>query len=506
MIDVKDKEVIRRAFFVEEKSLREIAREFHHSRKTIRKALASPEPTVYNLQKKRPAPAMDAYKDRLEELLTENETLPRKQRYTGQRIYELLVEAGYTGSASTLRGYVAAYRKAKRRPAVYLPLEFDPGQDAQVDWGEGLVEIAGDRVKVQLFFMHLNYSRRTFVMAFPTQRQEAFAMGHVKAFEFFQGVPHRLTYDNLKTAVQKILEGHTRQEQAAFIQLRSHYLFESYFCNPAQGHEKGGVEGSVGFGRRNYLVPIPKVASWAELNRLLLERVLADDQRTVDRQEHPIGIAWQLEQPHLRPLPAHPFDHQIAQPVTLTPYSQVTFETNRYSVPADQAQKQLLLKADPFEVTILSQERILARHPRSYERNADIFDPLHYLSLLEQRPGALAHAKPLRQWRQRWPEVYEQLLERLRQGDSESQGIREFVRILKLHQDYPEDLLSQAITQALACGCPHLEGVQLCLHQLQQTEPVLKRVDLSDFPQLAQVGAQPPDAHCYEQLLKGRTA
>jgi hypothetical protein len=150
-------------------------------------------------------------------------------------------------------------------------------------------------------------------------------------------------------------------------------------------------------------VPIPKVASFTELNALLLARCQADDNRTVDRHTHTIGAAWRQERPHLRPLPEHPFDPRITRPVVLNQYSQVTFETNRYSVPVDQAQKQLVLKVDPFEVTILYLDRVLARHSRCYEREQDIFDPLHYLPLLEQRPGALDHAKPLRQWRKQWP-------------------------------------------------------------------------------------------------------
>jgi len=238
----------------------------------------------------------------------------------------------------------------------------------------------------------------------------------------------------------------------------------------------------------------------------LLARCQADDERTVDRQTQTIGAAWRQEQPHLRPLPEHPFDPRITRPVVLNQYSQVTFETNRYLVPVDQAQKQLVLKADPFEVTILYLDQVLARHARCYGREQDIFDPLHYLPLLEQRPGALDHAKPLRQWRQQWPPVYEQLLERLRQGESASQGIREFVQILVLHRAHPAELVAQAIEQALHYGCGHLAGVQLCLRQLLQPEVPLASVDLADLPQLARVGSQSPDLQCYEQLLHGRHA
>lgn len=503
MLKVEDKEAIRRAYFVEEKSIRQIAREMHHARKTIRKALASAEAESYTLTQPRSAPVLGPYKARIDALLAENETLPRKQRYTGTRICEILEDEGYTGSRSSVRTYLAAQRKAHRRPHVYLPLEFDPGTDAQVDWGEGVAEIAGARVTVQLFYMWLNYSRRTFMMAFPTQRQEAFMMGHVQAFAFFGGVPQRISYDNLKTAVREILTGHTRREQAAFVQLRSHYLYASHFCTPGAGHEKGGVEGRVGFGRRNYMVPIPRVRDFADLNAHLLEKCRQDDQRRVDRQPVTIGEAWEVEQAYLQPLPEYPFDPRITRAVTLNPYSQVTFETNRYSVPADQAQKQLVLKADPFTVTIQHLDEVLATHPRSYEREQDILDPLHYLPLLEQRPGAFEHAKPLRQWRAQWPPVYERLLETLQREDEAGGGVRAFIQVLKLHREYPARQIQQAVTQALAYGCPHVDGVRLCLHHLQHPETPLPPLDLTQHPELATIARHPPDVRCYEQLLAG---
>ena len=144
----------------------------------------------------------------------------------------------------------------------------------------------GVQQKVFVFVMHLSYSRRTFVMAFPLEKQEAFFYGHVRAFEHFGGVPHRLSYDNLSSAVKPLIEGRVREEQRAFMAFRTHYLFESHFCTPAQGHEKGGVEGSVGFSRRNFLVPMPRVTSFEELNHQLLVACRRDDVRVVHRQSH----------------------------------------------------------------------------------------------------------------------------------------------------------------------------------------------------------------------------
>jgi transposase len=287
---------------------------------------------------------------------------------TIRQISRVIRKEGYTGSESTVRGYIARLCQTKKRRDVYLPLEFDPGTDAQVDWGEGVVIMAGERIKVQLFYMRLCYSRKLFMMAFPNQRQEAFFEGQVRAFHHFQGVPHRISYDNLKVAVKRILEGRNRQEQEAFIVFRSHYLFASHFCTPGQGNEKGRVEEGVGFGRRNFMVPIPDVASFAELNEHLLTECLADDRRRVDRQPVAIGEAWEMEKTHLLPLPKRDFDCCVTRPATLNPYSQVVLDTNRYSVPADKAYRNLVLKAYPFRVDILHLAEVLASHPRCYGR------------------------------------------------------------------------------------------------------------------------------------------
>jgi transposase len=503
MIVVEDREQIRRAYFIEHQSIRAIARNQHCSPKTIRKALETAGQGQYTKAQARVAPVLGEYKELIDGLLVENKRLPRKQRYTTHKIFERVQAAGYMGCESGVRLYIAQQREKKGHAQVYLPLEFDPGADAQVDWGEALVDICGEREAVQLFLMRLNYSRRVFVMAYPRQKQEAFFDGHVQAFHYFEGVPHRIAYDNLKAAVGKILEGHTRIEQERFVAFRSHYLYASHFCTPGQGHEKGGVESGVGFTRRNFLVPIPSVASYAELNALLVAECLADDQRTVDGQSMTIGQAWALEKPSLLPLPAGDPECCLTRPVSLKPYSQVEFESNRYSVPTDDIHQKLVLKAYPFRVEIIHDQRTLAVHPRCYGQNQDVFDPLHYLALLEERPGAFEYTKPIRRWRKTWPVVYEQLLARLRAADPENRSVREFVRILSLHRTYPANLVEQAVTQALEFGCIHADGVRLCLHQLLNTPLPVEPVNLDRHAHLAQVGNQPVDLRCYEQLLGG---
>jgi transposase len=503
MISVKKREQIRRAYFNENKSLRKIARELHCSRETVKKAIASSDAGQYTLTEPRAAPVLGPYKARIDELLKESERMPRKQRYTGHKIYKIIEGEGYSGSESGVRRYVGQRRRDKRRPKVYLPLEFDPGADAQVDWGEAMVIIAGERVTVQIFVMRLNYSRRLFVMAFPTQKQESFFEGHRQAFHFFEGVPYRISYDNLKAAVLRILKGRNREEQSTFIAFRSHYLFDSHFCTPGKGHEKGGVEHAVGYGRRNFMVPIPKIDSFKELNELLRARCQADDERVVDGQERPIGEMWAEERPSLRPLPERDFKCCVTRVVTLNGYSQVVFETNRYSVPTDKARKNLVLKAYPFRIDILDPQEVIASHPRCYGHKQDVLNPFHYLPLLEERPGAFDYAKPIRRWREKWPPVYEVLLSRLREQWPEGRGVREFIRVLNLHRQHPAELVQQAVEQAIAYGSVHADGVELCLHQLTAPDTVVLSLDLSDHPQLGVVGAESPDLACYDRLLEG---
>lgn len=504
MIQVKKWEEIRVAYHNEGKSIRELMRESGHSYRTIKRMVEGSEPRKYERKEERLAPVLGKYREQIEGMVKESEKMPRKQRYTSSRIYAIVKGGGYTGAESTVRHYVGKVRGKRRQAEVYLPLSFEAGQDAQVDWGEAEVILNGEQVKVQLFVMRLNYSRRTFVMSFPSQRQESFFMGHVKAFEHFGGVARRLTYDNLTTAVEKILTGKDRQEQTSFLTFRGKYLFESHFCTPGEGHEKGGVEHGVGYVRRQYLVPLPKVESYAELNAYLQSCCLGDDERTVTGQNANIGSMWQKEQPSLRSLPQHAYDCCRQVEVTLTPYSQVIVETNRYSVPVESARKQLVAKLYPFQVEVYrsDQRPPLAVHERCYGREQDIFEPLHYLPLLAQRPGAFEYAKPLKKWRAKWPVVYEQLLSQLRQQWPDGRGVREFIAILQLHQTQPASLIEQAVNQALQHQSGHLDGVRFCLNQLLHPEPSASPLDLQTRPHLLGIAEQPVNLAQYDSLLE----
>jgi transposase len=501
MLKVEDYEALRRAYFRDGLTVRQIAKRFHHGRVVVRKALAEAEPQSYRLQAARVAPVLGPYKSRIDELVVESDRQPRKQRYTAHTIYKQVQQEGYQGSEIAVRRYVGQQRQLRQPRQAYLPLEFDPAQDAQADWGEAVVEVAGERVTVQLFVMRLNHSRVRFAAAFPFQKQEAFFEGHIQAFQFFGGVPHRITYDNLKTAVFKVLAGHNRREQQAFIGFRSHYLFDSYYCMPGQGHEKGGIESDVGFAQRNFLSPIPKVGSFAELNAQLRQACLENTQRRVRGEEQTVAEQWQAEKALLLPLPKTDYPACTTHTVKPNPYSQVVFETNRYSVPTDYSGQALVLRAYVFRIEILALDAVIATHSRCLGREQDILDPLHYLPLLVQRPGAFEHAIPMRRWRMQWSAVYERLLQRLQASWPDGRGLREFLAILQLHLDHPADLVEQAIRSALALGAAHLDGVELCLRQLETPQAVPLVLDLSGQPELQGIGGQPVDLRQYDSLL-----
>jgi len=503
MKTVDDYESIRKAYYVEGLSIRAIGKRLHHSRRLIRKAIDHAQPEGYRLKQERPATVLAPYKLKIEELIKESDQAPRKQRYTGHKIYQLLQAEGYNGGEGSVHNYVSQQRKAKKHRQAYLPLEFEAGQDAQVDWGEVVAEIGGERQKVQIFVMHMNHSKVRFVVAFPFQKQEAFFEGHIQAFHFMGGVPRRITYDNLKTAVYRVLEGHNRQEQNAFTVFRSYYLFESRYCTPAQGHEKGGVESDVGYAQRNFFAPIPKAKDFAALNTLLQQACLNDMQRRVRGETDTVAEVWQSEQAMLLPLSPVDFPACTSHVVKVNPYSQIVFETNRYSVPTEYVGKQLALRAYPFRVEVLSLAQVVTEHPRCFQREQDILDPFHYLGLLEQRPGAFEHAIPIRQWRQNWSADYEGLLSALRQSKPDGSGVRDFIAVLKLHRTNPPETVNRAVQQALALGAAHLDGVQLCLRQLLAPQELLPTLTLA-HPKFSSVGNQPVHLEQYNRLLEVR--
>lgn len=500
MLDVNEKDRIRRMVLVEGKSIRQVARETGHSRNTIPKMLENGDVPRYTLTEEKEAPVLGPFKELIDRWVAEDEEKPKKKRRTARRMYDILRAEphGYQGAESTLRRYVGRARR-KARHKVYVMLDYQPGEAAQIDFGEGDVIVADKLVVAQLFLMWLGYSSATFMKAYPAQTQEIFFDGHASAFDFFGGVPHQVWYDNLKVAVLKILKGRNRQEQEAFVSLRSHYLFEAHFCNPAAGWEKGGVEGRVGYGRRNWLIPTKEFPSWEALNDYLAEQCRNEWQRRLRGREETIGQRLAREQEHFLPLPA-PFPCCKTVPVKPNHLSLVSFDNNRYSVPVDHAYEQLLLRAFVDRVEITSGAQVVASHRRCWEREQDILDPLHFLSLLERKPRAFTQSKAIRQWRERWPEAFERYWEVLKHKLPAHEGTATFVRVLKLCERYSEEAMATALEQALRHHCYSYDGV--CELLRRQTEPPSPLpLPLEDRPDLRQVAVQMPELAQFNRLL-----
>jgi transposase len=493
---VDQKEEIRRAYFIEGKSIRRIAREGRHDRATVRKAIRDAGPPHYTLAGPRPRPVLGLFTAVIDRWLAEDESRPPKQHHTARRIYHRLKqELGYAGGESTVREYVHNHRSG--RQPVFLPLMYEPGEDAQVDFGEAEVIMKGRPITVQLFVGRLCYSKIPFLVASPNQQQEALFNGHVGAFGFFGGVPRNIWYDRLSQAVASALPGHRPQEQEAFITFRSHYLFESRFCNPREAHEKGLVENLVGYARRNYLVPLPEVDSFPELNDLLRQRCLDEAGRRLRGETMTIGELWTIERPRLLPLPERPFPCCRTVPVRPNRLSMVTFQTNRYSVPVEHASEPLLLRAYVDRVEITDGVRLLAVHDRCYGREQDALNVFHYLPLLRERPGAFDHAKPLKMWPR--PAVLDHYLAALKERLPQRSASMEFLRVVELCQSHSTTEVAAAVEQALTLGSLGAGTVSFLLRA--------NRTPFQSLPStLATAPACPPvrdrDLHQYDCLIR----
>lgn len=484
MLEVVDIEYIRKKYYVEGWSIRRISRHLGYARQTIRKALASAKIPLYELQDDRPCPIMDPYRDVILNWLSEDEKAPKKQRHTAKRIYDRLVEEhGFTGSDSTVRKYVRKLRAVYHE--VYIPLFAEYGEQAQVDWGRAKVILGGRLTEVCLFCLRLKASKVPFVWAFHTEKLEAFLEGHRLGFEWLGGVPAELVYDNPKTAVVKILGGPKREEHLVFSSLRAHYLFDSIFCRPGEPHEKGSVEGLVGYVRRNAMVPMPDVPDIDYLNNEILLKWCQKE--LVSHREE-----WEQEQKALRPLPAYPYRCCVTRVVKANSYSLVNYKQVRYSVPCRYSKEQLRLEAFAERIEVWHKNRLVACHRRSYAAKDTVLELNHYLDALERKPRAVMHAAVVR----RLPEVYVRAKQRLMHNNPE--GYRELCRILLLHRHHPQEQVALALTEALALGS---------VNEVTVKQLILNRTNNQAMPEvevpaaLAQYRVAPLKTDCYDVLL-----
>ncbi|MDP9277457.1 MAG: IS21 family transposase, partial [Actinomycetota bacterium] len=395
-------EQIRRDRDREGLSIRALAERHGVHRRAVRQALSSPLPPAKRAPVSRPAPKLGPYRALIDGWLEADREAPRKQRHTARRIHRRLVdEHGAEVAEVTVRQYVRARKRELGWPVseVFVPQVHAPGMEAEVDWGQALVEFGGALTTVHLFVMRASFSGAAFCQASLVETQQAFLELHVQAFEWFGGVFPEIRFDNLKSAVKKVLKGRRRVESDRFVALRSHYLFCSQFTTPGLegAHEKGGVEGEVGRFRRNHLVPVPRVADLAELNALLLAGCEADLGRRIDGRAGTVGEAWATERALLVALPAELFDSAEAAAPRVDQKSLVTIRQNRYSVPVALAGLKVSARVGAREITITHSGREVARHERLHGRFGTSAKLDHYLDLLRRKPGAMAHSVALAQ-------------------------------------------------------------------------------------------------------------
>jgi transposase len=463
MLEMVDKEYIRKKYFIEGWSIRKISRNLHVARQTIRKALKDSNIPQYNLTKDRPSPVLDPYKEIIREWLKQDESAPPKQRHTARKIYERLREEhGFTGGESTVRAF--AQKEKKKHVEMFVPLSADWGEQAQVDWGRAKVYINGEYTEVCLFCLRLKASLVPFVWASPTEKLEAFLEGHKRAFEWLGGVPASLVYDNPKTAVTKILKGPHRQEHTVFSSLRAHYLFDSDFCNPASGNEKGSVENLVKFVRRNAMVPVPHVNSIDELNEMLL--------RWCEKQRQSRSKEWEQEREGLRPLPSMPFQCSRTHMVSTSRLLLFQLDRNYYSVPVEYGNRNLRVEAYVDRIEVYDSTKLVTVHKRSYSRGEKVMKLEHYLPIIKTKPRAAKNALVVR----KLPAVYQEL--RVKLCSNSPEGYREFAKILLLNLEFRyEDVLS-AVEEGLKQHRPTEESIRQILTLRTPTKVSVKESSL----------------------------
>jgi transposase len=489
---------VRRAVLVDGQSQRAVAREFGISRKTIRKMLAYAVPPGYRRQQPVKRPKLGPWVGVIDAILEEDKTRPAKQRHTAKRIFERLKEEHqFTGGYTIVKDYMRSATLRGRE--MFVPLTHPPGE-AQADFGEAVAVIGGVECKAHYLAMDLPHSDDCVVIACPAETTEAFLEGHVRAFAYFGGVPTRILYDNTKIAVAKILGGTERQRTRAFSELQSHYLFADKFGRPARGNDKGKVEGIVGYARRNFMVPVPRFASWEAFNAHLEAECRKRRERRLRGHTETIGERFERDGAALLPLPVAPYEACEKVPARVSSLALVRYRGNDYSVPTRHGHLQVLVKGYVHEVTIACASEVIARHPRSYQREAVVYDPLHYLALLEQKTRALDQAAPLAGWP--LPDCFatlRRLLEaRLKHGS------REYVQVLRLLETFALKEVTHAIEDALGLGTLGFDAVKhLLLCRIERRPP---RLDMENYPHLPLAQVRATQAADYMSLLTAQPA
>lgn len=485
---------VRQYVFVEGKSRREAARFFGLSRDTVARMCRYSEPPGYVRTKPPEKPKLGPLIPVIDAILEADKSAPPKQRHTALRIFERLRdEHGYTGGYTIVKEYVRIAKGRLRE--TFVPLVHPPGH-AQVDFGEAIGVIGGVRQKLHVFFMDLPHSDAPFIKAYPAETTEAFLDGHVSAFAYFGGVPQSILYDNTKLAVARILCDGTRTRTQAFTGLVSHYLFRDRFGRPGKGNDKGKVEGLVKNGRRRFLTPVPSASSYDELNAKLEAHCREEWDRRAGQHSETIGERLMADLAAFRALPQGTFEACEKRTSRVSSTLQVRYRMNDYSVPMAYGYREVVVKGYVDNVVIFCGTEEIARHKRSYGRAEFIYDPCHYLALIEQKPGALDQAAALQGWPLS-PAFTD--LRRMLESRMGTRGKREFIQVLRLMETFPEAVVAAAVSDAIRLGAPGFDAVkQLVIARVEHRPP---RLDTTAYPYLPRLTVATTRAADYGALL-----
>jgi transposase len=458
--------------------------------------LAYSSPPGYRRKAPIRRPKLDGFTDHIDGWLEENSGLPRKQRYTVKRIFDRLrAEHSFEGGYTIVKDYVRDHERRGRE--MFVPLHHAPGH-AQADFGEALVLIGGVEQKAHYFAFSLPYSDACYIRAYPAATAEAWMDGHVHAFAFFGRVPQSILYDNDRCLVSRIQPDGTRKRTALFNGFLSHYVIEDRYGRPGKGNDKGSVEGLVGWARRNFMVPLPSFATWEAFNSWLEEQCRQRRADILRGHTQTIGERLQRDLEAMSALPAAPFEACDQATGRVNSLSLVRYKTNDYSVPVAYGHREVWIRGYVDRIVIGCAGDVIARHPRSYEREDMVFDPVHYLSLLEKKINALDQAAPLANWQ--LPQAFH-TLRRLLEARMIKAGRREYVQILRLLESFDLDDLHVAVKNALRMGTIGFDAVKhLVLCQVEKRPP---KLDLDCYPYLPRANVAATSAASYMCLMAG---
>jgi transposase len=491
-------DLVRRMYYHENVSRREISRRTGYHRQTINKMLRYSQPPGYRRAGPAHKPKIGPFTAIIDEILQSDGHRPRKQRHTAKRIFErLLEEHGFTGGYTIVKDYVR--EKRLRLKEVFFPLEQRPGT-SQIDFGTARVILGGHEQEAHIFCMGLPYSDAFFIKAYASEALEAVQDGHVSAYAFWGGVPPQGLYDNMSTAVKRVFRHGVRDLTDGFLALRSHYLFQSRFCQVGRANEKGVVEGLIGYVRRNFLVPVPQFRDWDELNAYLESACRKRLSQKVSGKDKTIGELLAEEKPTFLALPDVPFEACRMESRRVTSLSLVRFETNHYSAPIRYAYCEVMVKAFVDRVVLCWKNETIACHRRSYGREDYVFDPLHYLPLLERKPGALEAGMPFSGWE--LPGSFD-LLRRVLESRYGPGGRREYIQVLQLLRDFPIGRVGQAIEKAFRYHCVNFEAIKMLVLSSGDGSIEVVRLSAARLERLPRIRIDTSDTRQYQRLLVG---